>query len=103
MFNKEYCIDTIINLKDEEWREIYNTKGKYFISNKGRVKSLCSYEARILKGYTSKNGYLRVKINKKEYYIHRLVGLHFIENSDYNADTIHHRDSDRKNNELNNL
>ena len=65
-FNKEFSVDTIQNLPHEEWKEIENTKGKYFISNCGRVKSLCGYTAKILQQYKKRNGYLIAKINGKK-------------------------------------
>lgn len=51
VYNKEFCIDNIISLPKEEWKEIDGTSGKYFISNYGRVKSLCGYDAIILKPF----------------------------------------------------
>ena len=47
-YNKEYCVDNIQDYPKEEWKEIQNTDGKYFVSNCGRVKSLCGYHAIIL-------------------------------------------------------
>lgn len=57
VFNREYCIDTIEDLPGEEWKPIAGTKEKYFVSNKGRVKSLYRYEAKILKPFDNGNGY----------------------------------------------
>ena len=48
VFNKEYCIDNIENLKNEIWKEIKATNGRYFISNYSRVKSYCRYKAIII-------------------------------------------------------
>lgn len=62
-YNTEYCVDTIRNYPKEEWKEIPNTGGRYFVSNHGRVKSYCGYTAIILKPYKHRNGYLEVKIN----------------------------------------
>lgn len=47
----EFCIDEIENLSGEEWKPIENTDNKYFISNYGRVKSYCGYNAIVLKPY----------------------------------------------------
>ena len=103
-YNKEFSIDRIATLNNEEWKEIPNTKGKYLISNCGRVKSLCGYTARILKTYTKKNGYLIVKINSKNTMIHRLVAFAFCENKYNNQKVeIHHKDGNRRNNNSNNL
>lgn len=41
VFNAEYCQDSTQDITGEEWLPIAGTKGKYFISNKGRVKSFC--------------------------------------------------------------
>lgn len=49
VYNKEFCIDNIENLKDEEWKPIIETDGLYFVSNKGRIKSYHDYKAKILK------------------------------------------------------
>lgn len=51
VYNKEFCIDEIENLSGEEWKPIENTDNKYFISNYGRVKSYCGYNAIVLKPY----------------------------------------------------
>ena len=103
LYNKVLTIDNIKDLDGEQWKVINNTNGNYLISNKGRVKSLKQYNAKILKAYHSGNRYLKVKINKKDYYIHRLVGEYFIINDDIKADTIHHKDRNRQNNNVNNL
>lgn len=79
-YNKEFCIDNISNLSGEEWKEIQGTNGKYYISNCGRVKSLCKYTAQILQPYQKYNGYLVVKINGKNTMIHRLVAFAFCDN-----------------------
>ena len=70
VFKKEFCYDKIADLFCEKWKPIENTSGKYFISNYGRVKSYCGYNAKLLQPYKQSNGYLEVKINKKNYKIH---------------------------------
>ena len=47
VFNAEYCQDSTQDITGEEWLPIAGTKGKYFISNKGRVKS---FVAKVLNG-----------------------------------------------------
>ena len=37
--NKVYCNDEIQDLQGEQWKEIENSCGNYFISNMGRIKS----------------------------------------------------------------
>lgn len=48
VFNKEYCKDSIEDLKGEVWKEVKETEGRYYVSNCGRVKSLCGYTAKLL-------------------------------------------------------
>ena len=39
------------SLPNEEWRELPDTKRKYYVSNKGRVLSLCNRKGRLLRPY----------------------------------------------------
>lgn len=82
VFNKPFSIDNIDNLKEEQWKEIDGTEGLYYISNKGRVKSLQGYETIILKPFANKAGYLRVDIieggKRRTKLIHRLVAAAFL-------------------------
>ena len=103
VFNREYCIDTIEDLPGEEWKPIAGTKEKYFVSNKGRVKSLYRYEAKILKPFDNGNGYQQVEINGRKVYLHRLVACAFLGNPEAGKDTTHHRNHNRKDNSLDNL
>ena len=89
---KESCI----------FKEIEDTDGRYFISNKGQVLSLCGSQARILKPFSCGNGYLYVRINGKNKRIHRLVGQAFLNNAD-NLPVIHHKDNNKKNNNVDNI
>lgn len=80
VYNKEFCIDTIKSMQGEEWQEIDGTSGKYLVSTCGRIKSYCGYNAILLKPYKKSNGYLIVKINGKNFALHRLVAFAFCEN-----------------------
>jgi hypothetical protein len=57
VFNAEYCQDSTQDITGEEWTLVAGTNGKYFVSNKGRVKSYCGYDARILKPFDNGRGY----------------------------------------------
>lgn len=101
-FSAEFCIDNIRDFPGEQWKPL-RINNKYLVSNYGRVKSLCKYKSIILKPFENKKGYLIVKINNKNYFIHRLVAQEFIPNDNIILDTIHHKDTNKKNNYVNNL
>ena len=105
-FGKEYALDTIEDLQGEEWKPI-DSRGKYYISTHGRVKSYQGRYAKLLKPYTNQHGYLRVDINssrRRTYLVHQLVALAFIPNDNpIEKDTIDHIDLDKTNNRVDNL
>lgn len=103
-YNKEFCVDNTKSFPLEIWKEIENTNKKYLVSNYGRVKSLCGYNAIILQPYENQNGYLIVKINGKNKMIHQLVAFAFCDNK-YKGQRveIHHKDKNKRNNYSNNL
>ena len=91
----------------ESWREIPKTKGRYFISDYGRVISLCQNQPRILKPYICSNqgnsiGYYFVKINGKNRKISVLVANAFLQNPE-DKRIVHHIDLNKHNDKLNNL
>jgi len=79
-------IDRIPNLPDEEWRAIEGYKGKYLVSNCGRVKSLKHANARLLTAFPNNKGYLRVCLCRngkgRHFLVSRLVAAAFCENDD---------------------
>lgn len=81
VFNENYCVDNIENLQNEEWKPIERTDNKYWISDKGRVKSYSHYEAIILKPNITK-GYERIDIfqegSRSSKLISRLVAAAFL-------------------------
>lgn len=92
----------------EIWGTIKDNK-YYQVSNLGRVKSLERYDRfnrhiseKILVPRVHSSGYLRVQINRKDYYIHRLVAETFIDNPN-NYKEISHEDNDKTNNCISNL
>ena len=106
VFGKEYAIDTIEDLKGELWKPI-DSRGKYYISNQGRVKSYQLRQAKLLNPYSNQRGYLRVDIktdSRRTYLVHQLVALAFIPNDNpIEKDTIDHIDLDKTNNRADNL
>ena len=94
---------------EEIWRDIAGYKGLYQVSNLGNVKSL-NYnrtgKERVLKPKTNRNGYLQVVLSKdnkqKFFYVHRLVALHFIPNTN-NLPEVNHIDENKSNNCVTNL
>lgn len=108
VFNKEYCVDTTESLPNEVWKEVEGTKGRYFVSNCGRLKSYCKYSARIMKPNRNQYGYARVDIwkngKRETVLIHRLVAQAFVENDNpKEKDTVDHIDGNKNNNSSSNL
>lgn len=106
-FNKNFCIDKIQDLPGEEWKEIKDTDGMYYISNCGRVKSLKGYNAIILKPKQTVLKYDRVDIIVKGIAqtrtIHSLVAEYFLQRPDTMNVIIHHINENTKDNTVNNL
>jgi hypothetical protein len=91
------------SIDNEEWREIIidgkNMKG-YSLSNLGRFKNT---KGIIMKNYKPHHsGYIYVRVNKKKYGLHQLVGQTFIPNTE-NRPFVNHIDGNKINNYLNNL
>ena len=101
------------------FKDILGYEGIYQISNTGEVKKLAqtekSYHGKsYLKEHTLKHeivkrnhtSYARVSLSKEgkvtRYSIHRLVGLHFIDNPE-NKPQINHKDNNGLNNDYTNL
>ena len=76
----------------------------YFIDKEGNVYSKRKFNLLTkLKQYkTGHKGYVKVRINKKDYFVHRLVAIAYL-NNPQKKDTVNHIDGDKSNNHLKNL
>lgn len=96
------------NFDDNEvWREIPGYDGDYFVSNKGRILSLCRNEAYLLNPYICSNsgnriGYYYVDLRGKNQRVNRLVASAFLENPE-DKPVVHHKDNNTLNNNVENL
>lgn len=105
-------------MNNEIWKDIPNYEGLFQVSNQGRIKSL---KRTVIRGYKSqlktvpekirtlsidKDGYYRLSLSKnnkrKNYFVHRLVALAFLDNPN-NYKTVNHIDGNKKNCFLENL
>lgn len=91
-------------LQQEIWKDIPNYEGLYKISNLGDIMSI--RRKRLIKSDKRKDGYIQVHLTKnkkmKNFLLHRLVAITFIENPN-NYEFINHIDGNKENNSLNNL
>ncbi|BBF45093.1 HNH homing endonuclease [Lachnospiraceae bacterium KM106-2] len=89
---------------EEQWKVINDTKGKYLISNYGRIKNTES--GRIFEGSKSDGGYrrasLRIDGKVRSMFVHLLVAKHFIPNPE-NKEYVNHIDEDKMNSRVDNL
>jgi hypothetical protein len=87
----------------EVWKNIFND---YAISNIGNLKSLKYGKEKLLKLQKDKKGYLRVRLTingkGKEYRLHRLVAMAFIENLE-NKEQVNHINGLKDDNRVENL
>ena len=88
---------------EEEFKSIDNYDN-YLVSNFGNIKN--NKTNRIMKQDTHKQGYKQIGLTKngkqKHFYVHRLVGIAFLENPD-NKQMIDHIDENKANNNVKNL
>lgn len=97
----------------EVWKDIKGYEGLYQVSSNGRVKSCAKgitknriRKEKILKSSANLGGYLNVVLTKnkerRSLYVHRLVGVAFIENPE-SKPQINHINSLRSDNKYTNL
>ncbi len=79
---------------DEIW-QIFTENTLYDISNKGRIRN--NITNKCLTNQVSFEGYNKVMLNKRYYFVHRLVAQVFIPNPE-NKETVDHIDRNKNNN-----
>ena len=89
----------------EEWKEIKDTYGYYYISNLGRVKNK---KGLILKTFINNCGYECVKLSHKKvkklnHTIHRLVAEYFCSKKSKETNEVNHMDGNKLHNFASNL
>lgn len=67
---------------EEIWKDIQGLEGRYQVSSTGRIRSL-NYRRqkriKVLKPRNDGRGYYSVTLDKKNYKVHRLVAIHFVD------------------------
>ena len=98
----------LADLEGEEWKEKpLSTRNRLFVSNYGRIQRIYPGGREGTKHYpesTDAQGYLRAKIDRKQEFVHILVGeLFFIGPKPRNWACWDHKDRDKQNNHVLNL
>ena len=86
----------------EEWKDVIlnGEKTKAQVSSFGRFRNVRGVVSNPL---PKKSGYVHVKVNKKNYNIHRLIAIAFKLPKEEGQDTVDHRDNNPSNNHVHNL
>lgn len=101
---------------EETWKDIPGYEGRYQASTLGNIRSLdrlvttnikgtrCIqfHHGRLLRPGNNAKGYLFVHLSGIRHYVHRLVGLTFIDKCD-SKPFINHKDGNKSNNVVSNL
>ena len=91
----------------EEWRDIIGYEGHYEVSSHGRVRSLKKHSPRLMALKVNNKGYYCVSLCKggivRDFKVHRLVGVAFVDGMSTERKEIDHIDGNPKNNHRYNL
>lgn len=96
---------SIESKEGEVWKKVDGYE--YEVSNYARVRSTSRYSRKkMLIPSPNKSGYLRVQLHRdeirKQFYLHRLVAMYFVDNPD-SKEYVNHIDSNLRNNVPSNL
>lgn len=104
VFGPTFVLNDIISLPNEQWKQLNDSP--YLCSQFGRIKSNKQLNSKILTTDKS-NGYERLKIDigygQKNYYVHKLVAMCFLEPPKEPFMCCHHLDFNKLNNNYSNL
>lgn len=106
----------MVTMEHEIWKDIPGYEGQYQASTAGGIRGLTrlitavrnnkehtkTISGHVLKPKTTRFGYKLVCLKGKHLFVHRLVAITFIKNK-YNKPFINHIDSNRTNNNVDNL
>ena len=98
-YKKKYNQSIILDIEGEVWKPIKNYENLYAISNKGRVKNIISNS---LMSIFKVGNYLKVSLESKQYYLHKIIAEAFIPNPE-NKPHVDHIDTNSLNNDIDNL
>jgi hypothetical protein len=76
----------------------------YFVDKEGHVYSKRKFNTltKLKQHKTGHKGYVKVRVNHKDQFVHRLVAIAYLPNLD-NKETVNHIDGNKENNHVNNL
>ena len=76
----------------------------YFVDMEGRIYSKRKFNAltELKQHKPGHKGYVKVRINRKDQFVHRLVAIAYLPNPE-NKQTVNHIDGNKENNHVNNL
>ena len=76
----------------------------YFVDMEGRIYSKRKFNTltELKQHKTGHKDYVKVRINRKDQFVHRLVAIAYLDNPE-NKETVNHIDGNKENNHVNNL